>query len=89
MSYRGTVSGRLYHGRHSQFHFGAPSVYHYNEARPYSHLAYGGYENPPLASQQQQQSSDRYSPHPVEHHVQGHPQLHMQAQPQRHVQRHL
>ena len=50
---------------------------------------YGGYQNPPLASQQQQQSSDIYSPDPVQHHVQGHPQLHMQAQPQCHVQMHL
>ena len=88
MSYRGTPSVRLYHGRHSQFCFGAPTVYHYSEACPYSRLAYGGYENPPLASQQQQ-SSDRYSLHPVEHHLEGHPQLHMQAQPQHHVQRHL
>ena len=89
MSYRGTVSSRLYHGRHSQFRFGAPSVYNYGASHPYSCLAYGGYQNPPLASQQQQQSSDIYSPDPVQHHVQGHPQLHMQAQPQHHVQMHL
>ena len=56
MSYRGSVSSRLYHGHHSQFRFGAPSVYNYSAAHPYSCLAYGGYQNPPLASQQQQQS---------------------------------
>ena len=89
MSYRGSVSSHLYHGHHSQFRFGAPSVYNYSAAHPYSHLAYGGYQNPPLVSQQQQESSDIYSPDPVQHHVQGHPQLHMQAQPQCHVQMHL
>ena len=89
MSYHGTSSRHLYHGRHSQFRFRAPSHYHYNVSCPYPCLGYGEYEDPPLASQQQQQPSDRYSPHSVEHHVQGHPQLHMQAQPQHHVQRHL
>ena len=84
MSYRGSVRSPHYHGRHSQFRFGSPSVYNYGPSWPYS-----GYQNPPVASQQQQQSRDIYTPNPVECHVQGHPQLHMQAQPQRHVQMHL
>ena len=84
-SYRGTPSHRLYHGRHLHFHFGAPSHYHYNLSRPYPRLGYSDYEDPSLVSQQQQQVSDTYSPHSIDHHVQGHPQLHMQAQPQRHV----
>ena len=88
-SYCGTPSHHLYHGCHSQFRFGAPSHYHYSVSHPYPRLVYGEYENPSFASQQQQQPSDTYSPHSVEHHVQGHPQLHMQAQPQRHAQRHL
>ena len=43
MSYHETVSSHLYHGRHSQFRFGAQSVYNYGASRPYSCLPYGGY----------------------------------------------